>query len=239
MERALRNKRLSKEERGIGETHLKHLAAHIESGQGAFRGLTLHVDPRSALQVICGLYERETYGYLQKLTTGIESAVDIGASQGEFTIFLLKVVGAKTVLAFEPDSEHRDTFQANLKENGLDGDKRLQVVRKYLGQRENNEWTTLNSFANVLREPVFIKMDVDGGEVDLLLGGGELLNLARVRLLIETHSAELEKQCIKILENHGFTTKIIDNAWWRYFIKDQRPIGHNRWLVGYRRGDQL
>lgn len=204
-----------------------------------FKGLVLHLDAINSMQIIFGLYERETYAYLRKLSAGIESAVDIGAAEGEFSIYFRKTAGAKKVLAFEPHPENRDTFQTNLRLNGLNTDENLEVIMKYLGQREGQEWSTLDSFVTTLREPIVVKMDVDGGEVDVLLGADSLLSLSRVRLLIETHSLELESQCKAILEGYGFVTKIIYNAWWRRLIKDQRPIGHNRWIIGYRPSERL
>lgn len=204
---------------------------------GAFGGLTLHLDAANSMQVILGLYERETYRDLRKLTLGVGTAIDIGAAQGEFSIYFLATVRAQNVLAFEPHPENREAFQENLKSNGLDSDPRLKIVRKYLGRVEDENWTTLDSFAAELREPVFMKMDVDGGEVEVLLGAKRLLGLPKVRLLIETHSAELEAGCVRILEESGISTKIIRNGWWRRIIKDQRPIAHNRWLIGYRSSD--
>lgn len=204
---------------------------------GAFRGLTLHLDASNSMQVILGFYERETYRYLRKLSTGIGTAIDIGAAQGEYSIFFLKTARAQSVLAFEPHPENRETFQENLKSNDLDSDERLKIIRKYLGRREETDWTTLDSFTAGLCEPVFIKMDVDGAEVEVLWGAKKLLGLRRVRLLIETHSAELEDQCVRILDESGFSTKIIHNGWWRSIVRDQRPIAHNRWLIGYRSSD--
>lgn len=175
---------------------------------------------------------------MEKLADGLGTAIDIGAAEGEFTVFFLKTAHAKKVLAFEPNPENRENFLTNLKLNGLADDDRLKVIKKYLGQKEDDEWTSLDSFVEELREPVLVKMDVDGGEVEVLLGAKKLLRMPGIRFLIETHSAELEAQCIRILNDSGFTTQIIYNAWWRYFVKDQRPIAHNRWLVGYRSTDQ-
>ena len=75
-----------------------------------------------------------------------------------------------------------------------------------------------------------IKIDVEGAELDVLKSGNSILNNENVNLLIETHSKDLENDCVNFLENLNFNIKIIKNAWWRIFIPEYRPVDHNRWL---------
>jgi len=204
---------------------------------GAFKGLVLNLDALNATQKIVGLYERETYASMRVLTAGIKTGIDIGLAEGEFAIYLLKLTGAKKVLAFEPNPENETVFLDNLRSNAIDAGDHLQVFKTYLGRRNEKGCSTLDSYVAELVEPIFVKMDVDGGEVDILLGSQNLLRMSRVRFLIETHSLELEERCTELLREHGFETKVIYNAWWRRFVKDQRPIEHNRWLIGYKSSD--
>jgi hypothetical protein len=76
----------------------------------------------------------------------------------------------------------------------------------------------------------FIKIDVEGHEMDVLQSGERLLCSATVDLLIETHSKILEEQCLKWLVSKGYHCEVIMNAWWRAMIPEKRPIDHNRWL---------
>ena len=108
------------------------------------------------------------------------------------------------------------------------------MIQKFVGNEEGDQRLRLDSLLVSLKEPCFIKMDIDGGEVEVLRGSARLLEFDDVRWLIETHSVELEAECIRILQEAGYVTKIIRNAWWRFFIPEQRPIPHNRWLIAHK-----
>jgi hypothetical protein len=78
--------------------------------------------------------------------------------------------------------------------------------------------------------PGFIKIDVDGGEMDVLQSGQDLLAARRSSVLVETHSPELEEDCNAFLKTAGYLTAIIRNASWRTLVPETRPTPHNRWL---------
>ena len=71
---------------------------------------------------------------------------------------------------------------------------------------------------------------IEGAEVKALGGAAVLLHRLDVRWLIETHSADLERECLDILHLAGYKTRVISPAWWRFFLPEQR-CGHNRWLA--------
>jgi hypothetical protein len=106
----------------------------------------------------------------------------------------------------------------------------LQICTQKLGTKPSADSTTLDHLDIPSTGPIFIKIDVDGAEGDVLIGGAQLLLRPDVTLLIETHSLELETQCRTLLESLGYQCQIIRNAWWRFLIPENRPIGHNRWL---------
>lgn len=198
---------------------------------GAFRGLRFKIDLSAATQFWLGLYERETYRWLQKLISGIASAVDVGAAAGEYSIYLLSRSSADPVLAFDPNPELSDQFSENLSLNFFDQQQRLTRIPVFLGSRSSHNCKRLDEFINRLREPIFLKIDVDGGELDVLRGAENILRTYRTRILLETHSHVLERECVDELRRFEFTTRVVKNAWWRLIIKDRRPIGFNRWLV--------
>src|SRR5262245_60176270 len=78
---------------------------------GLFSGLTMELDLRSQTQLYLGLFERETYSAMRRLTTGIASAIDVGAAYGEYTLYLLAKTSAHKVWAFEPASAERERLQ--------------------------------------------------------------------------------------------------------------------------------
>jgi hypothetical protein len=197
---------------------------------GAFRGLKMEIDLQYASQFWVGLYERETYRWIRQFAAGCCSGVDVGAAQGEFTLYLLRSSRASRIVAFDPDPEYDATFTRNLNINGFSEGDRLMRFRQFVGIGANGT-VRLDTFVGILSSPVFIRVDVDGFEMDVLQGAVGMLEQMKVRLLVETHSVELEKRCKYFLQKLGYHTKIVKNAWWRTLLKDQRPIGFNRWLV--------
>ena len=59
-------------------------------------------------------------------------------------------------------------------------------------------------------------MDIDGGEVGVLRAAAKrLLGVPGLRWIIETHSLELERECVSILGiTAGYSMTIIQKAWW-------------------------
>ncbi len=200
---------------------------------GAFRGFEMTLDPNHQTQYILGLHEREVHRWLAPLAAGARTAIDIGAASGEYTLYFLKKTAVGTVLTFDPDDVSRRQFDANLALNGLANDPRLVPSAKFVRSGESTDSVTLDSLARTHPLPFAIKIDVDGGETDILRGAGELLKTGQARWLIETHSVELEAECRAILTAAGYRVTIVPNAWWRAIVPEQRPIPHNRWLVAF------
>jgi FkbM family methyltransferase len=224
---------------------------------GPFRGITLEVSLRG-LQVYLGLWERETYGWIRHLSKGIQTAIDIGAANGLYTLYFLAKTGAK-VYAFEPNVSMLEALDRNLVANGLKGSKRLVISGDFIGSLPTSSgsgsgkqlqdagldpaWagitkkvqvTQLDSMLDIIETPCLIKMDVDGGEVAILRGTVGINKMPGVRWIIETHSLDLENGCIELLRSAGFQTRVIPNGWWRVFIPELRPIAHNRWLAAWK-----
>jgi hypothetical protein len=186
------------------------------------------------MQLYLGLFEKETYPWLARLSQGIMTAIDIGVAYGEYTLYFLTKTQARNVLAFEPDVSLFPYLRENLKLNGLDQSERLKIFHKFLGMSDTEKAIRLDSIADSIKAPCIIKMDVDGAEEDILAGAKEINGLPDMRWLIETHSKDLEVACEEILRGSGFETRIIPNAAWRVFVPEQRPIEQNRWLAAWR-----
>lgn len=207
---------------------------------GLLRGLRFRIDTASRAQLYLGLDEREIHGWMRRLARGVRAAVDVGAAEGVYTVFFLKRTPAARVFAFEPEPRGSE-LEGNLEANGLLGDPRLTVRAEYVGMTSNERWLPLDSLFPHLELPCLVKVDVDGGEANVLGGAARLL-AADVRWVVETHSAELEAECAAIFARAGLTTRVVPNAWWRRLLREQRtdfrgrPLAHNRWLVAYREG---
>jgi predicted RNA methylase len=84
----------------------------------------MELDLMCQTQLYLGLFERELYKWVAKLSTDINTAIDIGAGEGEYTLQLLAKTSAKKVFAFEPSPSNRARLITNLELNGIARDAR-------------------------------------------------------------------------------------------------------------------
>lgn len=198
---------------------------------GLFRNLILNMDLQYEMQVYSGLFERETYKFIQKAACSCEWMIDIGAGKGELCLYFLKNSHAEKIFAFEPQERETDIIKHNIVLNGEQNSQRIVVSNKYVGTSTDINFVSLDSVELDWKKRGFIKIDVsDGFEMDVLRSGASLLSEGNVDLLVETHSKQLEYECVEWLRSKGYSCKIIKNAWWRLIIPEQRPLPHNRWL---------
>lgn len=198
---------------------------------GVFRGIRMEIDLTNNTQLYLGLFEREIYKWLKEFSKGINTAIDIGAANGEYTLYYLIKTSAKKIWAFERSNSARKSLIANLRLNNLEDSHRLKIFPKSVYSRDGEDSCSLDSLIPDISLPCLIKMDVDGLEGYILQGATKLLNLSQIYWIIETHSKDLENECISVLTANGFETKIVPNAWWRIIIPEQRPGELNRWLI--------
>jgi hypothetical protein len=197
---------------------------------GLYRGLTFDLDLASETQIWAGLWERETYAFIRRAAKRCAWAIDVGAGHGELCVYLLKRSRASPVFAMEPSIPETVVLTTNLRLSGADGTRRIRVVNKLVGVSSELGFVPLDSLEVDRGKYGFIKIDVDGSECDVLDSGIGLLSQADLCVLVETHSATLERECIGRLERLGYSCQIISNAWWRAIVPERRPIQHNRWL---------
>jgi hypothetical protein len=189
---------------------------------------------RHQTQIMLGLYEHELGDTLRQLTHDLSSAVDVGSSEGAYTLFFALRTQASRLYAFEPDDAARTIMITNLSLNGVPLNERIVLSNRSVGETETTTTCRLDTAIDISRLPCLIKVDVEGGELGVLRGAPQLLGSQSTRWLIETHSAELELACVEMLRTNGYKTKVIANAWWRALVPEMRPIAHNRWLVGWK-----
>lgn len=201
---------------------------------GIFQGIRMELNLQHQTQYYLGLHERELYPWVQRFSKDIRAAVDIGVGEGEYAVYFLTKTPAEVVLAFEPNEACQAQTASNLILNRLSNHPRLKLLRKFLGSFDKNDTCTLDSYASLISSPCLIKMDVDGGELQVLRGARQILHMPDVRWIIETHTERLEEQCARVLSQAGYAVTIIPNAWWRIFIPEMRISqrgNFNRWLV--------
>lgn len=198
---------------------------------GVNRGLFYDLSLQSDSQTWLGISERELMPWFLSLAKGIETAIDVGAANGFYSLFFLHKTSAQKVYAYEPDAECQGRFFRNLAINPKS--EKLVFSSKLVGQTSDETYSTLDSLMPITT-PCLIKVDVEGAEMDVLNGASVLAAQPGVRWIIETHSLALEKECKAWLESRGYQTRIIPRAWWRTLLPELRPAEYNGWLVAYR-----
>lgn len=201
---------------------------------GLFRGLRLEIDLTSQTQLYLGLWERETYPFLRRALATADWLVDVGAGSGELVLAFLRRRPAGHAWAIEPNALARKALERNLDLNPHLDRRRVTLVEKLAGHRNEGEMVRLDTLPVPWDRPGLIKIDVDGAELEVLHGAAGLLMRPNVPVLVETHAAELEQAAITFLGDCGCQYQIIPNAWWRAIIPENRPISHNRWLAAWR-----
>src|ERR1700692_2211715 len=199
--------------------------------RGLRAGLRMELDFAHNTQRWLGLQERELYGWFRRLSGGIRTAIDVGASEGMYTLYFLAKTPAVRVFAFEPSADGVHQLKSNLALNGLGESPRVEIVPKSVGAYATEQQTTLDSLGERIDQPCLVKVDIDGGEVSLLDGARSLLYSSETRWIIEVHSTALQKKCLEILQAANYRTLVVRNAWWRHFLPELRPGELNHWIV--------
>ena len=148
-------------------------------------------------------------GWLHATVTEDMVFVDVGAAQGYFTLLAAR---AKAIIAIEPDPGQLETFRnqreglrENIRRAGLTN---VTIVAKPLWSKVVRgailvpgrkfvvapdgpmETTTLDILGLA---PDIIKIDAEGAEYDILVGGMETLRQYTPALLVEVHPKQLPR----------------------------------------------
>jgi hypothetical protein len=202
---------------------------------GAARGLRMRIDPNAKTQRVFGLDEREIQSEFVRFARWADTLLDVGSSDGYYGLIFRRHNPDGTIHLIDADPDFAAQQRAHFELN-FPGAPLPTIHSRLVGAPDAAEPSHLILSRDLpLRgRRVFFKIDVDGWELDILRSAEALLPHAECRFLIETHSAELERNCTEFLATRGFTVRIIPNAWWRAIIPEHRPIPHNRWLSAYR-----
>ena len=177
--------------------------------------------------------KRSLFGYIarHKLREG-EIVIDCGAYIGEFTLYAAKAVGSSgKVIAFEPNESDCQKLLANLRLNDLDS---VIVIKKGVWSSDCVKSFSQNQGSSFLKEdpeavavPVvsldkelgrlnirrvnFIKMDIEGAELEAVRGAENILKNNKVNLAIASyHPVNGQKSCFeleKLLASMGYSSE--------------------------------
>jgi hypothetical protein len=191
---------------------------------GLAAGCTIRLDLANQMMLYLGLYERELNPYFQRLVQPGFRCFDVGGQDGYDALILGKLSGAP-ILSFECDplavQEMRATFSRNQRYE-------VEVIEAFVSDLDGDSTITLDRAAQQHFLPDFIKMDIEGAEVQALRGATNILYERKPAMIIETHGLEVEAACLSILREHDYKVSFVNQRGW---LKESRPVQHNRWLI--------
>lgn len=190
---------------------------------GPAAGARIKIDFAQQARLYFGVYEYELAPYFRTLVYPGAKCFDAGGADGYDALMEAKLSRNAGVVCFECVPEIASELHETLAQNACD----VKVVTAFVGDADRPGYMTLDSAARQHFMPDFIKLDIEGAEVAALKGAHEILTQRMPNLIVETHTALLEQQCIELLRGYGYQPKIVDQR--RYF--KERRLGHNRWLI--------
>ena len=197
---------------------------------GIASGIRIEIDFATQTKMFLGLYEVELNKHLRQLVRPGYASFDVGAQFGYDALILAKLSGAR-VASIECDAEVFPELERNVGSNPELRD-HIELIRGFVASSTDTGKGTIAlddlAYGRGLFVPDFIKMDIEGGELDALLGSRRILEERHPNLLVETHAAELEADCLDLVRSLGYSTTIVEA---RRFLPDYRPVEHNRWFV--------
>ena len=149
---------------------------------------------------------------------------DAGSQYGDYALIWEKYTDT-SVIAFELDTNNYNKMVKNFKINNsrniavnaaLGDGKELSYEMDGNMARHGNSLTvqtkTLDSFLSEYPPPAYLKIDVEGFEMNVLCGSSKILREIRPKLIIETHSSVLKKEVIHFLHEYGYILKIEERS---------------------------
>lgn len=192
---------------------------------GVMSGNVMKINFKHQFRQYIGMYEFELNRHFKTLIRPGYKCFDIGGSAGYNALMLSKLSHGGGVVTFECNA----TAVKDLKEIISKNKWPVQVVEAFVSDQVNDGHTTIDRAAAQFFCPDFIKIDIEGGEMLALQGAHEVLSKRRPGLIIETHSLELENECINLLKKYGYDPEIINQS--KIFPEKREAFAHNRWLV--------
>lgn len=202
-------------------------------------GNMIYLDKNDSLGLSLKDYEPFETKLVKEFVKKNDTAIDVGANIGYYTLILAKIVGEKgRVYAFEPDPENFKLLEKNIKVNHY---KNVTAVNKAVGSEnskvnlylsEENKGnhkiyndSTKRSFVEVdlisldsffkKQKIDFIKMDVEGSEAGVINGAKSLLLKNKPLLFTEF--------CPLFIEQFGYSPK--------KYLKDLSALGFDFYLI--------
>jgi predicted RNA methylase len=149
--------------------------------------------------------------------------VDAGVCEGNFA--LRYVDKAKKIYLIESDPQ----WIKALKMTFSDYQDKVVICNKFLTRYESENTTTLDEL--VQEDIDFLKMDIEGAEIDAILGGKNILRKSNARCAICSYHKKNDEENIRyLLETYGYQTSTSEG--YMFFPYDENILD----TMDFRRG---
>lgn len=205
--------------------------------RGPFRGATIHLNPRSSLRKVFGIYEHELNEWLEIVLPRVSTVLDVGAADGYFTFgcaaAFRRLGKPAEIIAFEPLGQTFEELKSSLENQPKD---RIQISLHncFVGSEVKSGMTTLEEIAYQRNTPksyenALIKIDVEGAELEVIAKASLWLNPTNY-FLIEVHDASFLDILSQKFSANGLKLKQV-NQQALSIIGRERRSQSNWWLV--------
>jgi FkbM family methyltransferase len=180
-----------------------------------------------------GTFEYEKQRVFQVTIKAGDVVYDIGANVGFYTLLSSILVGTEgRVYAFEPLRNNLRDLHKHLEMNRVSnctviegavsseqGEGRFDPSRNRSQGRLSETGTVVVrkvSLDSLLRQrtispPSLMKIDIEGGEVECLRGGIELIRSYRPTIFLATHGSEVRASCLELLAEFDYKVRSLDS----------------------------
>lgn len=210
---------------------------------GPIKGMYFSMPRLERLAFGLGSYEQDIVKHLQFYIKPGDVVYDVGANAGYLTLVMAQLVGKQgQVFAFEPDPKNFLALTTNIKSNRLSHvtpvdqavSHQCDTVRfatfdyslvGHIMESDTPTDATIIEVPSVSLDhyvyqenhpaPTFIKIDVEGGEENVLLGAQKLLQDPERKpiVLAEVREGQMWDKVSQLMQNHGYTCHVIDGGW--------------------------
>jgi FkbM family methyltransferase len=180
------------------------------------------------LRIIGGTYEPEQTRLFQQLIPAGATVFDIGAHIGYYTVLSSVLAGGSgRVWAFEPNPVNHAFLRRHVGLNHLDN---VVVENAAVSDRNGTASFAFGTGSGTGRlaadgplevrtirlddfcrehdvRPGFMKIDVEGAELTVLRGAGEIIRLHHPVIFLSTHGAQIHSECLAWLRERGYTLR--------------------------------
>jgi hypothetical protein len=192
---------------------------------GPTAGIRLEAQPDMSVDLWVGLWESELSRHFRAICQPGMRCVEVGSLNALYALMFAKLCRAP-VVAYEPDPGAEERCQRNL---ALNPDLAPFVTLRPVAVGPATCGGVVALDDDLEGERVdFILIDVDRAEAGVLAGATGLLLHQHPRLIVECHSAGLERACGDLLLELGYQPHVLTQ---RRLLPQNRGIPHNRWLV--------